>query len=233
MKILSLSDEVVNLVQSPAITSRFGDVDVVLSCGDLPFDYLEYVVTMLGKRLYYVHGNHAAQRMALSDGTFKSMPDGCINVHHRLVNHCGLLIGGLEGSMRYREGEHQYTEREMRWLAATMMPGLLLNRLLYGRALDVMITHAPPQGIHDDKDVCHQGFEALLRFMDRYKPRYLIHGHTHLYRLDAPRVSEYRGIKVVNTFGYQVIEIDDASLRPTPCSLAGHLARLRGPRRTP
>lgn len=213
MKILTLSDVVVDLVQSPLIAQRFKDVDLVLSAGDLPLDYLEYVVTMLGKRLYYVNGNHVQQTFHELNGTMRTLePEGCVNIHHRVVNHRGLLIGGLEGSMRYSQGDHQYTQWEMSLLVATMAPCLWWNRLRYGRAIDILVTHAPPHGIHDGQDLCHQGFRAFLRFMEIYKPRYLIHGHTHLYRQDARRVTQYRETTVINTYGFQIIEIDETTL---------------------
>ncbi len=213
MKILSVSDVVVDLVHSPGMAQRFSDIDLVLACGDLPFDYMEYIVTMLGRPLYHVYGNHAQHTRVSAHGTTTDRhPEGCINIHRRIVNFRGLLVGGLEGSMRYREGDHQYTQREMSLLAASMAPGLWLNRLRYGRAIDILITHAPPFGIHDADDLCHQGFFALLSFMDCYKPRYLIHGHTHLYRQDAKRVTHYNETMVLNTYGYQVIEIDETTL---------------------
>ncbi|NLG49621.1 MAG: metallophosphoesterase [Chloroflexi bacterium] len=214
MKILTISDVVVDLVQSPVIAQRFADIDLVLSCGDLPFSYLEYVVTMLNKRLYYVYGNHASHNILAMDGSYKSEPEGCENIHRRVVNHEGLLIAGLEGSMRYRPGEHQYSQSEMKLLTWSLAPRFWWNTWRYGRAIDILITHAPPAGIHDGNDLCHQGFDAFLSLMDRYKPRYLIHGHTHLYRSDAKRVTRYKDTIVLNTYGYQVIEIDDATLGP-------------------
>jgi len=212
MKILTLSDVASELVYSPRIAERFGDIDVVLSCGDLPFDYLEYVVTMLGKKLYYVYGNHAQHNVMAMDGSIRTGPQGCVNIHHKTVSHSGLLIAGLEGSMRYNEREHQYTERQMRHLVRTMAPRLWRNAWRYGRALDVLITHAPPRGIHDAQDLAHQGFRTFLSFMDRYKPRYLVHGHTHLYRRDSERMTRYGDTIVVNTYGYQVLEIDETTL---------------------
>ncbi len=209
MKILTLSDTVVDLVHSSRIAERFRDVDLVLSCGDLPWEYLEFVVTMLAKRVLYVYGNHAQKNVWDGVHEIRSVaPGGCENVHRRVVNHDGLLIAGLEGSMRYNEGEHQYTQNEMDWLVRALSPKLWWNERRYGRAVDILMTHAPPYGIHDGADLCHQGFRAFLRFMDRYKPRYLIHGHTHLYRLDAKRVTQYGETTIINTYGYQVIEID-------------------------
>jgi len=209
MKILAISDMVHDLIQSPNVAQRFGDVDLVLACGDLPFEYLEYVATMLGKDLYYVYGNHAHHQRLMSDGSTKWVePEGCVNIHHRVVNHRGLLIAGLEGSVRYSSGEHQYTQGEMSWLVRTMAPTLWWNRWRYGRAVDILITHAAPFGIHDGQDLCHQGFHSFLDFMDRHKPRYLIHGHIHLYRRDAPRRTRHGDTVVINAYGFQVIDID-------------------------
>jgi Icc-related predicted phosphoesterase len=191
MKILTISDVVHDLVHSPNIAERFKDIDLVLSCGDLPFDYLEYIVTMLGKRLCYVYGNHAQREVLQSDGERIVEPRGCENIHRRVIEHKGVLIAGLEGSLRYRDGPHQYTQ-----------------------AQNILITHAAPAGIQDGKDLCHRGFRAFLGFMGRYKPRYLIHGHTHLYRQDANRTTQYGDTIVLNTCGYQVIEIDETTLDP-------------------
>jgi len=219
VRILAISDVIDDLVQSPGIAQRFGDVDLVLGCGDLPFEYMEYVVTMLGKALYYVYGNHARHRRLTNDGSTKWVePRGCINIHRRVVNHQGLLIAGLEGSMRYSPGEHQYTQSQMAWFVRSMAPSLRWNRLRYGRAVDILITHAPPFGIHDGQDLCHQGFRSFLSFMDRYQPRYLIHGHIHLYRRDARRRTGYGNTVVINAYGFQVIDIDHAAVdgeRPT------------------
>jgi hypothetical protein len=41
--------------------------------------------------------------------------------------------------------------------------------------LDVLITHAPPEGIHDGSGA-HAGFRAFRWLIDRFPPRYLIHG---------------------------------------------------------
>jgi Icc-related predicted phosphoesterase len=212
MKILTVSDVVVDLVHSPHIAERFHDIDLILSCGDLPYDYLEYIITMLSKPCYFVHGNHVQRLVTSDDSEPKEAPEGCVNIHRRVVNHRGLLIAGLEGSMRYREGDYQYVPFEMRQMIWMMSPRLWLNEKRFGRAIDILVTHAPPLGIHDGQDLCHTGFKTFLDFMDRWKPLYLVHGHTHLYRQDATRVTQYKNTTVLNTYGYQVIEIDQAVL---------------------
>jgi Icc-related predicted phosphoesterase len=95
----------------------------------------------------------------------------------------------------------------------SLTPWLVLNRLLYGRYLDILITHAPPFGIHDRPDVCHRGFRAFVTFMERFRPRYLIHGHVHVYHPHQEVETPYRDTQVINTYGYRTLEIDEESLR--------------------
>jgi Icc-related predicted phosphoesterase len=214
MKILSVSDSVEALIYSPAIKRYFGDVDLVLSCGDLPSYYLEFIVTMLGGPLFYVVGNHANEvKKRYAPAEAWEYPEGCENIDGRVVRYRKLLIAGLEGSMRYNDNPYfQYTEQEMAWKVWGLVPAVVLNKLRDGRYLDILVTHAPPQGIHDKPDLCHRGFQALLTFMDRFRPRYLIHGHVHIYHPDEATDTVYRGTRVINAYGYRTLEIDEGTL---------------------
>jgi len=207
VKILTISDKVVEKIYSERIRDHFGDVELVLSCGDLPFYYLEYIVSMLDVPLLYVMGNHGKEIEYTADGREVRFPGGCINIDGRVVEVKGLLIAGFEGSMRYREGPFQYTEMEMAWKALQMVPQLWRNRIFRGRFLDILITHAPPHGIHDGQDLCHRGFKTFLRFIDRYEPRYHIHGHTHIYRRGKTIRTRRGETEIINTYGYQILEI--------------------------
>jgi Icc-related predicted phosphoesterase len=213
MKVLTVSDKVDELVYSPAIKHLFADVDLVLSCGDLPHYYLEFIVTMLGGTLFYVVGNHANEIKHYYKPQHQwEYPGGCDNIDGRVVRYRGLIIAGLEGSMRYNNNRHfQYTDREMSWKVRRLMPELVLNKLFHGRYLDILITHAPPQGIHDKPDLCHQGFRALRAFMERFRPRYLIHGHVHVYSPNETTESVYQDTTVLNAYGYRILEIDGVS----------------------
>lgn len=215
MKILTVSDRVDELVYSAAIKRLCGDVDLVLGCGDLPHYYLEFIVTMLGGPLFYVIGNHAnAVKKRYGPRSEWEYPGGCENMDGRIVRYKRLLVAGLEGSMRYnRNPDFQYTDREMARKVWQLIPGMLVNKLLYGRYLDILITHAPPRGVHDGSDRCHQGFGAFLFLLDRFRPRYLVHGHVHVYSPRQPVESVYGRTHVINTYGYRTLEIDEDTLR--------------------
>jgi len=208
MRILTISDKIVPSLYSPGIRSHIGDVDLILSCGDLPYYYIDYIVSMLDKPCYFVYGNHSYSAEYWSNNTVMNAPGGATNLHGRFYREQGLLLAGLEGSNRYNGAPFQYTDKEMWGNITRMIPGLLHNRLRYGRWLDVLVCHSPPLGIHDETDRAHTGFRSFLTFMRYFRPRYLLHGHIHIYRNDAITWTRYLETDVVNVYPYRILEID-------------------------
>lgn len=208
MQILTISDEIVPAIYSLNVKQRFHNVDLVLSCGDLPYYYIEFVVTMLSVPCFYVYGNHDGVEVQ-HNGQEVSEARGAVSLEGRGVRHNGLTIAGLGGSLRYKQGAvHMYSEAEMMRRAWRLVPWMLFNNLRYGRYLDLLITHAPPLGIHNGPDYPHRGFQAFLWLMDRFRPRYLIHGHIHLsYGYDSGVVSTYGDTTVINTAGHRMLEV--------------------------
>ncbi len=208
MRVLSISDQVNDLVHSPALTQFALGVELVLSCGDLPSDYLEYIVSILNVPLYYVMGNHGG------DGGEKLFPDGCENIDGKVVEYRGVLIAGLEGSPRYNDRPRfQYTENEMRAKIAALSPALWLNRARRGRFLDVLVAHAPPYQIHDGADYAHRGFKSFVWLIDHYQPRYFLHGHKHVYDAREQTVTPRGATTVINTYGARILEIQTKEVK--------------------
>lgn len=206
MKILAVSDEVVERVYALCQSGHFSDVELILGCGDLPYPYLENILTILNKPLMYVPGNH--------DPTYNAenhlaRVEGGTNLDLKLVRHKKFLIGGFGGCIRYRpDGTNQYTQSEAYWRAYRMLPRLLLNRMNYGRALDILITHSPPFGIHDEDSHAHRGLKAINWLLRVAEPRYLFHGHTHFQRRNiSPSETDYGITRIVNIFPYKVIDV--------------------------
>jgi calcineurin-like phosphoesterase family protein len=202
LKCLSLSDIIVQFIYSPHIRQRFSDVDLVIGCGDLPYYYLEYVISTLNVPLYFVRGNHDKEIEYSSAGN-RNGPLGGIDLHRRTDRYQNTLIAGVEGCLRYRNGLYQYSQAEMWRHVFALIPGLFRNKLEYGRYLDIFVTHAPPRGIHDGDDLAHQGIDAFRWFIKVFHPTYHFHGHIHLYRPDAVVETCFEDVQVINTFGYR------------------------------
>ncbi|MBI5303587.1 MAG: metallophosphoesterase family protein [Chloroflexi bacterium] len=208
MQVLVVSDHVSGYLHTRAVTEYARGVDLILSCGDLPADYLEYITTMLNVPLYYVMGNHGG---AGGDRTF---PEGGENLDGRVVEYKGLLLAGLEGSMRYNDRpQFQYTDNEMRAKVALLTPALVMNRARYGRYLDVLVTHAPPFGIHDASDLPHRGFKAFGWLIEHYQPRYVLHGHKHVYDTREETITQRGATTIINTYGYRLLVIEPLKTR--------------------
>lgn len=202
VRVLSVSDRVEELIYSPNIRQRFNDIAFAISCGDLPYYYVEYIVSALDKPVFFVRGNHAKLLEHSRTGT-RDRPSGAIDMHRQVVEHCGLLLAGVEGSIRYKPGPFQYTQREM-WLHVfSLVPGLIANRARHGRYLDIFITHAAPWGINDREDWPHQGIKAFRWLIETFRPKYHLHGHIHLYGPDFERVVRHQQTEVINTYGYR------------------------------
>ncbi len=220
MKILCVADHVDPLVYSNSIRERFKDAKLVLSAGDLRMEYYGFIVSSLNVPLCFVFGNHNLERIHHYRREYRSSYDmdgefmqrqtfGATYVGGKVIKVKGLLIAGLGGSMRYNKGANQFSELTMWLYAAKLIPRLLWNRLVHGRYLDILLTHAPPYKIHDREDTCHRGFKFFLTFMDIFKPKYLVHGHVHLYDLNATRETRYKETRVVNAYDHLVIEMED------------------------
>jgi len=218
MKILALSDRVIEANHSSQLQERHGDVDLVIGCGDLPYYYLEYIATTLTAPVFYVHGNH--DKPALTEnGCTITAPGGCTSLEERCLSvkrpngASPLLVAGLGGSMCYNDqSPHQYSEHEMRSRALALLPQLMANRARYGRYLDILVTHSPPFGIHDAQDLPHIGFRVFLTLMRVFKPRFLLHGHSHIYRLTTVASTDYAHTRVLNVYPSRVIEWEPGSL---------------------
>jgi Icc-related predicted phosphoesterase len=197
MKILAVSDYVVSTLYDNFDANRFPKVDLILSCGDLPPEYLSFLHTSFNVPVYYVRGNH--------DIRYDSKPPtGCIDLHARLIQFQEIKILGFEGSRWYSGGPNQYTEKEMRKIIRGLRP-----KIWWRRGVDIIITHAPPRYIHDAEDLCHRGFKSFRWLIDHYCPTYFIHGHIHADFSDpAERITKINKTKVVNTYGYYLFEID-------------------------
>lgn len=201
VKILAIGDTVEPILHGENLARYASGVEVVVSCGDLPFEYLEYVVTFSGAPLYYVRGNH--------DPEGPKAPEGCIPIDGRVVDVGGVVLAGLSGSPWYSGGPNQYTKRAMRRRARALSARIALGRIRGRKYPDAFVTHSPPLGLGDREDVAHTGFEPFLGLIDRYAPPLWLHGHVHLYGPEAREGRETRRgrTRVINVYGHRILEV--------------------------
>jgi len=198
MRILLLADEPDVRLWDHLDRSLLEDVDLVISCGDLPGEYLSFITCFTQAPVLYVHGNHD-ERYA------KKPPEGCICIEDRIVQFRGLRIAGLGGSMRYKPGPHQYTEKDMKkrvWK--------LRFRLWRSKGVDMIVAHSPIRGVGDADDRAHQGFESLRALVEKYHPAYFVHGHVHKnYDFRFRRERQHGDTTIVNAWTSYFIDVPE------------------------
>jgi Icc-related predicted phosphoesterase len=204
MKILCVSDNVIPQLEDASVMRRqYSDVDLCVSCGDMPASYLEYIVAILNVPLFYVRGNH--------DLDYAEGRPGGENLHQRVVTYRGLRFAGFEGSIRYNQGNVQYSDLDMSLMVLQMAPRMWLARR-FGRKLDVLVAHSPPWGIHDiPTDKAHRGFRGLRRAIRWFHPRYYLHGHVHTWDNRKTTETEFGDCTVLNINPVRVLTVDERS----------------------
>lgn len=197
MKILAIGDEESKYLWDFYEEGKLDGIDLIISCGDLDPRYLSFLVTFASAPLLYVHGNH--------DEKYETIPpEGCICIDDRIYVHEGVRILGLGGSMRYKDGAYQYTERQMRRRARK----LWLQILRHG-GFDILVTHAPAYQLNDGRDLPHQGFRTFVELMEKYKPKFFLHGHVHMnYGLKHKRYDKYKETHVINVYERCVFDFE-------------------------
>ena len=196
MKILLLADLESRYIWDFFEKSKLEGIDLVLAAGDLAPQYLSFIATFTTAPVLYIHGNHDA----CYDDT---PPEGCICIDDTIYNFQGLRIMGLGGSMAYNMGKYQYSEKEMRNRYLKLKPKLFLSK-----GIDILLTHSPADGINDQEDIPHRGFKVFNTILDKYEPKYFIHGHVHLtYGKGLKRVDTYKNTTIINAFERYTLEI--------------------------
>ncbi len=202
MKILVIADEESKYLWDFFEKSKLEGIDLIISCGDLDPRYLSFLTTFSTAPVLYVHGNH--------DGKYSRIPpEGCIDIEDQIYVYEGIRILGLGGSMLYSGGPHQYTERDMKKRVRK-----LWFQLLRHGGFDILVTHAPAYQLNDGRDLPHQGFQVFLTLMEKYRPKFFLHGHVHMsYAYKQKRYDKYKDTHVINAYERCVFDYDDENLQ--------------------
>lgn len=198
MKILAVSDVEAKYYYDYYTPGKLDEFDLILACGDLRREYLEFLVTMARCPVLYVHGNH-------DDDFDRTPPEGCVCVDGRVYVYEGIRILGLGGSYRYRDGGHMYTEEQMRRRVRR-----LRWQLRRHKGFDILLTHAPARHVNDMDTLAHRGFACFGELIDRYRPRYFIHGHIHKsYGMEVPRQTAMGDTAVINAYDHFAFDYEE------------------------
>ena len=208
-----MSDEVVDWLYSPAIASRCAGVEMVISCGDLPIWYLEFISSALNVPCLLVKGNHDKNEIG-ENGVVRTDAPGWVNLDRKRIHENGLTLAGLQGCMRYNlDVPFQYEDQEQRLRAYTLAPAMLLPRLVQGRGLDILVTHSPALGIHDGTDRAHIGFSAFNWLIANFRPRLMVHGHQHRnYGPKSSGITKVDKTLIVNVHPYRFITLNELEI---------------------
>src|SRR5580698_3714637 len=165
VRVLAVSDEVDDAIAADPGPAR--GADLIVACGDLPFEYLGSLMNALDVPLVFVPGNHdpdlSGYRSSRAGLTLRAgmpvrapWPDGAVNADGRIVEAAGLSFAGLGGCRRYSDGPNQYSDRQFARRAQALRRRAWWRRRRSGRRVDVLLTHAPARGAGDGADPVHQ-----------------------------------------------------------------------------
>lgn len=197
MRIMVLSD-----IESKSLwdffeKSKLDNIDLIISCGDLSPHYLSFLATFAKVPVFYVHGNH--------DECYEmTPPGGCTCIDDNIVVYKGVRIVGLGGALRYKPGPFMYTQRDMKYRAHKLRMAIWRKK-----GFDILVTHAPAYQINDGEDLPHMGFIAFRDMLDKYSPKYFIHGHVHpTYGREHVRLSSYKDTQIINAYEKYIVDIE-------------------------
>ena len=189
MNILVIGDEESKYLWDYFDKSKLEGVDLILSSGDLSPHYLSFLATFTHAPVLYIHGNH--------DRCYSSTPPtGCICIEDSIYTYNGIRILGLGGSMRYNSNEYQFSNRQMQ-----KRINKLRFQLWRNKGFDILLTHSPAYHINDAEDLPHVGFTSFVTLLEKYSPKYFIHGHVHAtYGGNYKRRSTYNNTLIINSY---------------------------------
>lgn len=202
MRLLALADSALNWPRDA--DSRYDlsglvrdhQVDAIISLGDYSRIHADAMQRAQAPRAFGVYGNHCTQDYMPDHGIEDLVGDRHRAARRgtlRLPGHRDVTLLAVQGCIRYKPDTDD----------------VLFTQEQYAREIDripkaeLVITHCPPAGVNDDEDPAHAGIEALRRWVDRHRPRWLLHGHTY----QNPERSMHGNTEIIYVNGYSVIDL--------------------------
>ena len=161
------------------------DIDIIITLWDLEFYDISYLMDITKIPKIWVYWNHC---------DWLYMDQLWINnLHLKIFSFKWIKFWWFEWSIKYKESRYSkmYTQEEAYWLLKNF------------EKVDILITHNPPFWIHDETDISHIWFKALLDYIENNKPKYLLHWHTY-HSIEENVVWD---TKIIYTSWYKIIDL--------------------------
>ncbi|MBN1622261.1 MAG: metallophosphoesterase [Endomicrobiales bacterium] len=218
MKILAVSDVSSQSLENYVAHSskKLKKLDIIVSCGDLDKQYLEYLADGIGRDLFFIHGNHV-QRAKEEDGKILRYIAGSEDLHGRAQVYNDYIIVGFGGSKWYGGKGYEYKEKEMVKVVKKVIRKVkwirFKDKIIRRKKKEIIaISHAPMYKIHDQPDVCHTGFKCFHDFVKAVSPVLWLHGHVHIPDTHKNQVTVLHNTTILNVFGYKFVNVGRDSI---------------------
>jgi len=226
-KILALADKSSHyleqrLAQAGLHATSF---DAIYACGDLESAYLDSITLYARGEVFYVNGNHdpappqQSSFFVLDNVRHQTMLSDWVgeNLHAKVAVSGDYLLCGFSGARTEQERPYHYSERTMRGLVRRVARRIRFLRWwdrMRGRQPKpvIVLSHAPPQGIHDESGGFHEGFACFTRFIREVKPLLWLHGHVHLKAFNQTKKTRYEQTTIVNVYEFKVITLNGSDI---------------------
>ena len=229
MNILSVSDIPSRTLEALILRSpdKLKKIDLIISCGDLEKEYLEFLVDGLNRDILFVFGNHEYRWdredyfgyekeqdiLPKKDKIVKRIA-GATDLHSRVQECNGYIFVGFGGSILYNNGRNQFSEKEMDKIVSKAIIKVRLEQFkmaLLRKNLKgiIVLSHSAPFGVNDQSDPAHIGFKCFNDFIKHVSPTLWLHGHIHLQDMYQNQIAHTGSTTVLNTYGYKFIKIDN------------------------
>ncbi len=222
-KLLCISDQINPLIYSKNLKEKYGDIDLVISAGDLPMEYLDFIQSSLERPVLFVFGGHSLKALThyhpeMSDkktdastkfkknNKFKSEKADYIGFKARKIGE--LLIAGISGTKKQKDGKNEFSETQMRKKLFMLSFRLILNKLKYGRCLDILVSHTPPVINDETPDFEKKGYKCFALFLKIFKPKYMLHGSIHLHTDSKSRFFDFNKTRIINVYDKYILEVE-------------------------
>ena len=161
------------------------NVDLSISCGDLPdFLILDVAKKCHCREIFAVKGNHD------SSGPFQTP---IRDLHLNVFQLRNVKFGGFCGAWKYKpRGNYLFEDNEVEKHLSNFPP------------VDIFIAHNSPRLVHDRDDEVHIGFAAFNHYVERAKPKFMLHGHQH------ENIESRIGItRIIGTYGHRMLVVPE------------------------